>query len=547
MLAAVLAWLAVCAPWTNIPRDQADSAGMLAHLHAYFVDGDLLYDDEYRRLNMSPLFAFVTDEGVVSNHWPAGATWVQLPGYALGVTAARVLEAFGVGKASALGVTAVLGLRAWAGLVLGAMLWAVARLTMRAGGSARVGAMVAGAYALGTPLLYYALESPLRPHLWGAACVLGLVVVWHDRTIAAERPLARTLLQALLVGLAATIRPQLAPLVLLPIHDAWTEERRGEPSLRLRRIGVALLGAAAWPTVHLRTQLWIYGGGLSDYAGEVTLHLRHFLLSPHHGALVWCPVLGIAAFALGRAAWRRERGAVLLGVLLVHQVWLDAGMRAIEVESVLGTRTWAGGTGFAPRKLVDVLPLTLPALLALVRDARTARAARWGPPLLVATLLACVPTALLHAAAYVDPEATTGSLVGSMSALIDLMALPLSPARWSKALQARDLPVLVPLVVTAVVTLPLMLVGWRIAVGLRPAKRSVRLDLGLAALIGGAVLAHAWLSVMQVRSDAAMLDDPERMTRAAAQLDPRHRATVALIPTHHQRMRALLGEGAAPP
>lgn len=543
MLAVVLVWLAVCAPWTNIPRDQADSAGMLAHLHAYFVDGDLLYDDEYRRLNMSPLFAFVTDEGVVSNHWPAGATWVQLPGYALGVTAARVLEALGVGKASALGVAAVLGLRAWAGLVVGGMLWAVARVTMRSGASARLGAVVAGAYALGTPLLYYALESPLRPHLWGAACVLGLVVVWHDRTIAADRPHARTLLQALLVGLAATIRPQLAPLVLLPIHDAWSGDGSGDRSLRLRRIAVALLGTAVWPLVHLRTQLWIYGGGVTDYGGEVTLHLRHFLLSPHHGALLWCPVLGIAAFAMGRAAWRRERGSVLIGVLIVHQVWLDAGMRPIEVESVLGTRTWAGGTGFAPRKLVDVLPLTLPAVLALVRDARSAR---WGPPLLLATLLACIPTALLHAAAYVDPEATTGSLVGSMSALTDLMALPLSPARWSDALQARALPLSVPLVVTAVVTLPLMLVGWRIAVGLRPASRSVRLDLGLAALIVGAVLAHAWLSVMQVRSDAAMLDDPERMTRAAAELDPRHRATVALIPRHHQRMRAVLGDDAAP-
>ena len=391
-------------------------------------------------------------------------------------------------------------------------------------------------------MLYYALESPLRPHLWGAACVLGLVVVWHDRTIAADRPIARTLLQAVLVGLAATIRPQLAPLVLLPIHDAWTDTD-GERSTRWRRIGVALIGAAAWPAVHLRTQLWIYGGGLSDYAGEVTLHLRHFLLSPHHGALLWCPVLGIAALAIGRAAWRRERGAVLIALLLAHQVWLDAGMRPIEVESVLGTRTWAGGTGFAPRKLVDVLPLTLPAVLALVRDGRSAR---WGPPLLVATGLACVPTTLLHAAAFVDPGATTGSLVGSMSALADVMALPLSPARWSSAWAARDLPIAVPLVVTGVVTLPLALVGWRLAVGLRPASGSVRLDLGLVALIGGAVLAHGWLSVMQVRSDGAMLDDPQRMTRAAAELDPRHRATVALIPRHHRRLRAVLGEDAAP-
>ena len=72
----VLALCALTAPWWNIPRDQADSAGMLAHLHALFVDADLLFDDDYAALGMSPLFAFVTDEGVVSNHWPAGASWL---------------------------------------------------------------------------------------------------------------------------------------------------------------------------------------------------------------------------------------------------------------------------------------------------------------------------------------------------------------------------------------------------------------------------------------------------------------------------------------
>ncbi|MBL4683452.1 MAG: hypothetical protein JKY37_02590 [Nannocystaceae bacterium] len=540
--AIVIVGLALCAPWGNIPRDQADSAGMLAHLHAYFVDGDLLYDNEYARLNMSPLFAFVTGEGVVSNHWPAGATWLQLPGYALGLSAGHVLAMLGVGDASTLGVIPVLGLRAWACLVLGGVLAVIGRQAARATqGSPRqklaVGTAVAMVFALGTPLLYYTVEAPLRPHLWGAASVLALVRVWMRTDIAADRPWARTLLLALLAGLAATVRPQLAPLALLVVHDAWSGEGRA------RRLLVAVAGLALWPALHLRTQLWIYGADLSDYAGEVTLHLEYFLVSPHHGLLLWCPVAIVAAAAVARAARRNERGAIVIALLLAHQIWLDSGMRPIDVESVLGTRTWAGGTGFAARKLVDVVPLLLPATLSLVRAGSTAK---WGKPLLAGTLLLSLPTALLHAAAFLSPDRTTGALIGSMSALGELMQLPLRHQAWSAALQARAVPLSVPLVISAVVTLPLAVVGYRLGSGLRLATRSARVNLGLAALLGGGAVAHLWLSAMQVRSDAALVAAPQRMVAAKRQLNPRHRATVGRIEGHHARMRAVLGQGAAP-
>lgn len=534
--------LAACAPWFNIPRDQADSAGMLAHLHAYFVDGDLLYDDEYARLGMSPLFAFVTSEGVVSNHWPAGAAWLQLPGYALGVSAARCLEALGVTRStSPVGVVVVLACRAWACLVLCWLARAFAlRVATAAGVRLRVGVAVSAAFVLGTPLLYYAVESPLRPHLWGAACVMALVHVWMEPDIAADRPMARTLLLALLAGLAANVRPQLAPLALLVVHDLWTRRARGPVA---RPLAVAALGLAAWPLLHLRTQLWMYGGSLSDYASEVTVHLGHLLLSPHHGMLTWCPALVVAFFAVGRAAWRRQRGAVLIAVLVVHQIWLDAGMRPIAAESVLGTRTWAGGTGFAARKLVDVLPLLIPAVASLVSAGARAR---WGRPVLAATGLLCIPTILLHAAAFVAPDATTGALIGSVDALVQVMQRPLSWAAWSTAAAQRQLPFSVTAVVSGVVTLPLLLAAWRVAVAMDRATPSVRVTLLCAALVGGAVASHAWLSVMQIRSDAALVDDPKRIEAIKPGMNAAHRATVAQIPAHHARMREVLGEGAAP-
>src|SRR5690606_15216037 len=78
---AAIALSIFATPVCQIPQDNADGAGMVAHLRGFFRDGDLLYDDDYRALQMSPLFAFVGREGWVSNHWPVGATWLQAPGF----------------------------------------------------------------------------------------------------------------------------------------------------------------------------------------------------------------------------------------------------------------------------------------------------------------------------------------------------------------------------------------------------------------------------------------------------------------------------------
>ncbi|MCB9713528.1 MAG: hypothetical protein H6712_06730 [Myxococcales bacterium] len=533
---------ALAAPWWNIPRDQADSAGMLAHLHALLVDGDLLFDDDYAALNMSPLFAFVTDEGVVSNHWPAGASWLQAPGYALGLLASRALEGLGIGHGDPLGVVPVLGVRAWAMLVLAGIALAVAQLVAAAqldagrAGARRAGWGVAAIFVVGTPLLYYATESPLRPHLWGCACTLALVALWWRRS--PEHPWARTIALASLAGLATYVRPQLAPLWLLVVHDAWDDGPRRWP-----RIAVSAAVFVAWPLAHLRTQLWIYGEGLDAYAGEVTHHTGYFLLSTHHGALSWCPVLGLGAVALGLAVARRERGAWLLLALVLLQVWVDGGMRAIEPRSVLGTRTWAGGVSFGPRKLVDVLPLLLPAVASLVARLRLRGQ---GSRLLTIAALLSLPTLLLHASAWLDPDATTGGIMDG-AAYLEALRRPLSPGAWAAAWAQRGVPAVVPAVVSGLVTLPLLLVGWlgAVAIRRRPAIDPLRLAGGLGA--GGLLLVHGWLAVVLLRSDAAREAEPERMLRAATRMTGPHLATVRRIPQHHALLRERLGPGAAPP
>jgi len=533
---------ALVAPWWNIPRDQADSAGMLAHLHAVFVGADLLYDDEYAALGMSPLFAFVTDEGVVSNHWPAGASWLQAPGYALGLLAAKVLAGLGVGRGEPMGVVVVLGVRAWAGVVLAAMAVGIARLCTAAqpdpdtSGARWTGRVIAALTVLGTPLLYYATESPLRPHLWGAALTLLAVALWWQPPDSSPR--ARTVALAALVGLATYVRPQLAPLALLVAHDAWSGPERW------RRM---VLGAAVfipWPLLHLRTQLWMYGGQLGDYAGEVTHHLSYFLLSTHHGVLPWCPLLVVALCAMGRSAARRERGAWVLLALMLMQLWLDGGMRAIEPRAVLGTRTWSGGVSFGPRKLVDVLPLMLPAAASLGHAIRTRGYGRIAVGVLG---LLCVPTVLLHASAWLNPGATTGGIMGGAEYQAALLR-PFDPGAWSAAAAQRHLPAMAPFVVTLVVALPLWLLGtlaWHRLRALEPARGPVARALPVAMLI--LLLMHGWLAWLMLRSDAVRDQNPQRMLDVARRMTPAHYATVRRIPDHHRVLRQRLGDGAAPP
>ena len=159
----VLVLLAVCAPWFNIVRDNADSAGMLAHLHGLFVDADLLYDDEYRALRVTPTFTFVTAEGVVSNHWPAGASWLQAPGYGLGLWAARALESASGPRFNPYGAVVLLGVRTLAMLVLAGVVRAIARAHAEVARSGRAGVLAAGAWIAGDAAALLRQRSPASP------------------------------------------------------------------------------------------------------------------------------------------------------------------------------------------------------------------------------------------------------------------------------------------------------------------------------------------------------------------------------------------------
>jgi hypothetical protein len=545
----VLVLVAISAPWLAIPVDNADSAGMQAHLHGLFETRDLLYDDEYAALQMSPLFAFVTERGVVSNHWPAGASFVQAPGWLLGRLAGVTLVGDGVSERAATWTMPLLGLRAWAIVLLAGLLAGVhAWLRLRVG--ARTATLATVAFAIGTPLTYYAIESPLRPHLWGAAVVAMATMRWFDAIDraardreAARKDWRRSLELAVWVGLATAIRPQLAMLALLVAHERWCASAGLAWSARARLLAVhGLAGAlvfAIWPLVVLRMQIWMYGG-MTDYGGEVSQHVRDFLLSTHHGALVWCPVLVLGVLGLAIGLVQRRAGAALLMLLFAAQIWLDAGTREIEPYTVLGTRTWTGGTAFGPRKLLDAMPLLLPGVVWLhgwLSEQADAERRTWQRRLFVATVLAVLPTVLLLAAAFLDPSVCSTVLDGER--LLVALSLPFDLDNWTMAWSTRDLPLRVTLRVAAIVGLPLA-----VAVVLVSSSSRARGWPWMWVVLGLGVAANLWLGHIERRSEDLLDADPSRMATAAERMHPWHEATVAAIPRHHEELRARLGEQA---
>jgi hypothetical protein len=554
---------AISAPWLAVPVDNADSAGMQAHLHAFFEARDLLYDDEYAALRMSPLFAFVTDRGVVSNHWPVGASFVQAPGWLLGRLAglSSVGGASGISEHAATWAVPVLGLRCWALLVL---VWLSVRvfrwLEPRAGqGSA---GLATAALVVGTPLLYYAAEAPLRPHLWGAAVVAVLTMRWFEAVEHADEDperarasLRRPLELAIYAGLATAIRPQLSLLALLVVHERVLASADLDLGRRLRLLAVhgsaCALAFLVWPLVIVRMQLWMYGD-LGDYGGEVSHHLRAFSFSTHHGALVWCPVLVLGLLGLAIGAATRRRGALLLLALFAAQIWLDAGTREIEPYRVLGTRTWTGGTAFGPRKLLDAMPLLLPGVVWIARwlEEQTAEdRQRWRRRLAAAAVLAMLPTLLLHAAAFLDPTVCSTVLDGERLAIA--LSLPFDPQNWVQTFTRRALPLGVSLRVAAIVGLPLASLVvfdlWRRRGEVQRSRAGSRQGTTAALLVlAYGLAAHVWLLHLEQRSALVLEAEPERMQVAAERLNPWHEATVAEIPRHHALLRARLGDEAVP-
>lgn len=319
-LLVIAVWLASVLLWLTPGISRPDGAGYFAYLPSTYFDRDLLFFDEWARIGLvrpdgEILFKDVTDTAHLSNHWTAGASLAWYPAFVAGDLLARVTGAPRDGFSTPY-VAAVVTMTALAGL-----------LTLLLGAHMS-NAKAAIAVWLGSPLAFYSLRAPTMSHAVSAlACA---IVVW----LSAKRKSAFAI--GLAIGFACAVRPQNAPIALVPLFFiGW------------KRAHVMLAGAllAALPQFIVSQTLWgaplafvNIGGRAHPWQMFATFRPFETLFSWYHGFVTWTPLLVLALIGL---AVMKERRLACAGLTLFAAQWL--------LLSLLERWFW-GGASFGQRR-----------------------------------------------------------------------------------------------------------------------------------------------------------------------------------------------------
>jgi len=357
LLALPLAWM-LAGDRFFVP----DSAGYLAWLRSAVHDGDFHFKDEFLQWGMPRRWFYPTDQGFIGNEYAIGSAFLWAPFWLLGHLGPASLVQEGYGPLPLFCLH--LGVLFYAGLALVvAARWAAPRI-----GPAPA-RLAAGLVAFGTPLAYYALAAPFYAHVPSALAV-GLVLLAADRFREHGAP-RDALLFGLAAGLAALVRWQDALFALIAAPAL----------LRAPRSLAAAAGGFALAFAPQAIGWWrLYGSPLTlPQAGErmewAAPPVHRLLFSSFHGLVPWTPLAAVAL--LGLAALRDRRLALGLAVLAAAQVWL---------ASVFN---WWGGYSLGARRLVNLTPILVLGLGALVaRVPRALAIAAGGACALWTTLLA---------------------------------------------------------------------------------------------------------------------------------------------------------------
>ena len=399
----VLAFLLLASlPLAN-PYIRGEGNGNYAYLRSLAVDGDLQFENEYRRGDPD----FVTSNfrradghlwppmrmpgGRVRNQWPSGAALLWSPAFLQVHAAALALRALGVdvpadGYALAYRLACAAATAVYGGLALLLAARAAARVARRP-----AALLAAAGLWLASPLPVYMYFLPFYAHV-PAAFAASVFLWWW----LARRPLVRAMEWAAwgaAFGLLVAIDHFALPLVLVPIiewtRDAWHRGRGPASSIveRARR-GTAFAAAAAVVALPEMAAKWIlHGSPLRSgrltrfYWGEP--HLWETGFSTQHGAFLWTPLLLAAAAGLVLLARRdRATGVPLLGAF------------AACYYLVASYELWHGSSSFGNRFFVTLTPVFVIGLAVLLDGVHEAMG--WIAPRLRWPVLAA-PLALLAA------------------------------------------------------------------------------------------------------------------------------------------------------
>jgi hypothetical protein len=380
------------------PYIRGEGHGNYAYLRSLAVDGDLHFENEYRRGDPD----FVTSNfrradghlwppmrmpgGRVRNQWPSGAALLWAPAFLQVHAAALALRALGMsvpadGYALAYRLACAAATAVYGGLALLIAARAATRVVRRP-----AALLAAGGLWLASPLPVYMYFLPFYAHV-PAAFAASVFLGWW----LARRPLVRARDWAVwgaAFGLLVAIDHFAVPLLLVPViewtRDAWHRGRGNAPKVvEMGRRGAAFAAAAFVLALPEMAAKWILHGSPLR-SGRLTRfywsepHLWETGFSTQHGAFLWTPLLLAAAAGLVLLVRRdRATGAPLLCASLAYYYL------------VASYELWHGSSSFGIRYFVTLTPVLvigLAALLDAAHDVARTIAPRLRWPVLAAPL-----------------------------------------------------------------------------------------------------------------------------------------------------------------
>lgn len=374
-IVVTLVWAISLLLWFTPGIARPDGAGYFVYLPSAYFDRDLLFFDEWQRVGLirdgEIHFKSVTPTDHLGNHWTVGSATAWFPAYLLGDGLAVAMGRQRDGFALPYSVP-VLVVSALAGLAtLLAAVYVARDLRLRA---------LAAALAIwfGSPLLWYSLRHGSMAHAMSA--VAGAAIVVLALRLRDEITADRILAVGMAIGFAVAVRPQNAPLALLPFF--LLDRQR---NLRLLR-GVAWLAIGG--VIGVLPQIVVsqvlngsplafvnVGGAAHQWQMFERVRVWEPMLSWFHGLVPWTPILVLAVAGLIPLA-RIDRGLALAGAWAFLSQWL--------MVALLDRSFW-GGVSFGQRRfdnctfffvlglaaLFTRLPAWIAALLATLGSAWT--------------------------------------------------------------------------------------------------------------------------------------------------------------------------------
>ena len=384
---ALLATFVVCLPLLY-PRIYAvDSVEYYVYLRSLLFDGDLDFTNEYTHFDAANpragIAAGLLDQrdprtGRPINVAPIGTAILWAPAFLLAHGGVLIARALGAGVA-ANGYSAPY---IWA-VAIATLLYGLGGLLLTYRLARRYTGVWPAAIAvivcwLASPVVFFMYVSPPWSHVPALFVTALFIVCWlHTR---GRRTAAQWLVLGFLGGLMTLCREQLGLFMLLPalesLLDYWSFLRNGRWAA-VRQLAARHALFLAIVAVSLVSQFLVYHvlngrwGPSPHVSGKLDWRSPHFfdtLIDPANGALLWTPVwfLGLLGLPL---LWRRDRMlALLLGVALLAQIYLNGAF----------VPTWHLSGSFGFRRLIEATPIFALGVALLLDRIRPPRAVALG-------------------------------------------------------------------------------------------------------------------------------------------------------------------------